>query len=48
MIKAENAGKVKLYRKDGSLAYIDVYKGGEKINRKAYDVRGRLEFDQDY
>ena len=30
------------------IAYIDTYKNGEKINRKAYGREGKLEFDQDY
>ncbi len=27
---------------------IDTYKKGAKINRKWYDMKGKLEFDQDY
>ena len=30
------------------IATIDTYKNGQKINRKSYDERGKLEFDQDY
>jgi hypothetical protein len=41
-------GKFKLYRWDGTIEYIDTYKNGEQINRKAFDVEGRLLFDQDY
>lgn len=41
-------GKSKTYREDGSIEYIDAYKNGEKINRKAFDIEGKLLFDQDY
>jgi antitoxin component YwqK of YwqJK toxin-antitoxin module len=38
----------KEYYKNGEYRYIDTYKDGKKINRKAYTARGKLEFDQDY
>ena len=42
-------GITKIYWEDGDIiAYIDTYKNGEKINRKAYGREGKLEFDQDY
>jgi len=28
--------------------YLDTYRNGERINRKAYDTNGKLIFDQDY
>ena len=41
-------GKLKIYRPDGTIEYVDTYKSGKKVNRKAYDVKGEIEFDQDY
>ena len=41
-------GTTRLYYKNGGIQYIDTYKRGYKINRKAYDSKGKLEFDQDY
>ena len=41
-------GITKIYWESGEIAYIDTYKNGEKIYRKAYDRKGKLEFDQDY
>ena len=41
-------GKFKEYRKDGSLEYLDTYKNGVKLNRKAYDEEGKLKFEQNY
>lgn len=41
-------GITRIYYKSGGIKYIDTYRGGYKINRKAYDNRGKLEFDQDY
>ena len=32
----------------GRIRFIDRYQSGQKINRKAYDGQGKLEFDQDY
>jgi len=41
-------GITKWYYESGEILYIDTYKNGQKINRKAYDERGKLDFDQDY
>ena len=41
-------GITRIYYKDGGIQYIDTYRQGTKINRKAYDKKGKLEFDQDY
>ena len=41
-------GITRIYYGKGGIKYIDTYKNGQKINRKAYDHRGKLEFDQDY
>jgi antitoxin component YwqK of YwqJK toxin-antitoxin module len=41
-------GIIRVYYKNGGIRYIDAYRGGYKINRKAYDNIGKLEFDQDY
>jgi len=38
----------RVYHKDGAIKYIDTYRKGYKINRKAYDTKGKLEFEQDY
>jgi len=38
----------RIYYGKGGIKYIDTYKNGQKINRKAYDRRGKLEFNQDY
>jgi len=38
----------RIFYKSGGIKYIDTYRDGHKINRKAYDSRGKLEFDQDY
>ena len=35
------------YYESGEYRYIDTYKDGKKINRKAYTASGKLEFDQD-
>ena len=44
----EKNGIAKWYFENGEKRYIDTYKNGQKINRKAYDRRGRLKSDQDY
>ena len=41
-------GVIRTYHKSGGIKYIDTYRDGHKINRKAYDSKGKLEFDQDY
>ena len=41
-------GISKLYYESGETWYIETHKDGQKIDRKAYDRRGKLEFDQDY
>jgi hypothetical protein len=43
-------GIAKLYREStGTLMYIDVYdKEGNRINRKAYNKKGSLEWERDY
>jgi len=41
-------GMIRIYYKSGGIKYIDTYRGGYKVNRKAYEQRGKLEFDQDY
>jgi antitoxin component YwqK of YwqJK toxin-antitoxin module len=41
-------GITRIYYKNGGIKYIDTYRDGYKTNRKAYDSRGKLEFDQDY
>ena len=41
-------GIFKGYYKSGGIAYIDTFKNGQKINRKAYDKIGKLKFDQNY
>ena len=41
-------GITKGYYENGELNYVDTYKKGKKINRKVYDERGKLEFEQDY
>ena len=47
----KNDKKERLYREffeNGVIRFIDTYENGQKINRKAYNKRGKLEFDQDY
>jgi len=41
-------GIARIYYDKGGIQYIDTYKGGHKINRKAYDRRGKFEFEQEY
>ena len=41
-------GTIRIYYKNGEMRYIDTYRNGQRINRKAYDRKGKLEFDQDY
>ena len=41
-------GVAKTYYQNGGLMYKDTFKNGEKINRKAYDKEGKLNFNQDY
>lgn len=41
-------GITRIYYENGGIQYIDTYKNGQKVNRKAYDSKGKLEFDQDY
>jgi antitoxin component YwqK of YwqJK toxin-antitoxin module len=41
-------GITRIYYDKGGIQYIDTYKGGHKINRKAYDRRGKFEFEQEY
>lgn len=38
----------KEYYENGNLHYIDNYKDGEQIRRRAYDEEGKLRFDQKY
>jgi len=38
----------RIYYRTGGIKYIDTYKNGQKVNRKAYDRRGKLKFEQDY
>ena len=40
-------GKEKIYTRGGRLEYLDTYEDGRKVNRKTYDDRGELKFDQD-
>ena len=37
-----------IYAKNGVISSIDTYKNGQKINKRSYDKKGKLEFDQDY
>ena len=41
-------GIAKRYYESGGIEYIETYKDGQKINRKAYDKRRKLEFSHDY
>ena len=41
-------GVTRTYYESGGIKYIDTYRDGCKINRKAYTTKGKLEFDQDY
>ena len=41
-------GISKEYYENGGIKFIDNYKNGQVINRKAYDEKGNLEFEQDY
>jgi antitoxin component YwqK of YwqJK toxin-antitoxin module len=41
-------GIYKWYYKNGNVKYKDIYQKGQKINRKAYDMGGKLKFNQDY
>ena len=36
------------YYENGDYQYIDTYKNGKKINRKAYTEEGQLKFEQNY
>jgi antitoxin component YwqK of YwqJK toxin-antitoxin module len=36
------------YYPNGEIKYVDTYKNGQRTNRKVYDEKGRLEFDQGY
>ena len=38
----------KIYYKNGGISFLNTFKNGQKINRKAYGKTGKLEFDQDY
>ena len=47
----KNDKKEGLYREfyeNGVIRFIDTYENGQKINRKAYNKRGKLEFNKDY
>jgi len=41
-------GDYKIYNEEGLLMYIDVYKKGVKIKRKAFDEKGKIKFEQKY
>jgi antitoxin component YwqK of YwqJK toxin-antitoxin module len=41
-------GISKHYYDNGEIRYIDTYKNGQKIDRKAYDEEGKLEFEHGY
>jgi antitoxin component YwqK of YwqJK toxin-antitoxin module len=41
-------GIARIFYDKGEIQYIETYKKGYKINRKAYDKRGKFEFEQDY
>ena len=41
-------GISRIFYDSGGIQYIDTYRTGRKINRKAYDNRGKLAFAQDY
>jgi len=41
-------GISRVYYPNGEIQYIDTYKNGQRTNRKAYDEKGKLEFEQDY
>jgi antitoxin component YwqK of YwqJK toxin-antitoxin module len=41
-------GITRIYYDKGGIEYIDTYKDGYQINRKAYDRRGKFEFEQEY
>ena len=41
-------GICKEYYKDGTYKHIDIYKNDKLIKRKAYDERGKLEFEENY
>lgn len=46
--KNKRNGITKGFYKKGDIKYIDTYKNGEKIRRRYYDKKGKLEFDQTY
>lgn len=41
-------GIVKKYHENGEYAYIRTYSNGELIKKRAYDDKGKLEFQEDY
>jgi hypothetical protein len=41
-------GIARNYYENGEYKYIDTYKDGKKINRKAYTEEGQLKFNEDY
>ncbi len=47
-INDKREGLERMYYESGGYQYIDTYKNGKKINRKAYTKGGKLKFDKDY
>ena len=41
-------GAVITYYRSGEMKFIDIYKDGQRVNRKKYDPEGKMVFDQSY
>lgn len=41
-------GTARIFRPDGSVAFVEQYREGVLLNRRSYDPRGRLNYEQDY
>jgi antitoxin component YwqK of YwqJK toxin-antitoxin module len=41
-------GIIKKYHENGEYAHIKTYSNGELINKRVYDSKGKLEFQEDY
>jgi len=41
-------GIFKKYHENGEYAFIKTYSNGELIKKRAYDNKGKLEFEEDY